>query len=82
MSYTKGNWEVIEGEVKIKNTSKSICAVNRNIQEHNYNAQLISAAPDLLEALQICMDWAEEYGMDYILYEKAKAAISKAIGVL
>ena len=36
----------------------------------------------LLEALQSCMDWAEEYGMDYILYEKAKSAISKAIGVL
>lgn len=44
------------------------------------NAQLVSAAPDLLEALQSCLVDLKEWGLHLESITKAKAAIDKAIG--
>lgn len=43
------------------------------------NAKLASAAPDLLEALQACLGWVNN-GVAREVHEKARAAISKALG--
>lgn len=43
------------------------------------NARLIAAAPDLLEALEMCLDCLAENGVKEA-QEKARAAIEKATG--
>ncbi|HGH4619155.1 TPA: hypothetical protein ACJIWO_000198 [Enterobacter cloacae] len=43
------------------------------------NKRLIAAAPDLLEALQACLGWVNN-GVAREAHEKARAAISKALG--
>lgn len=51
--------------------------------EQSENARLISAAPDLLEALIACdeaMEYMSEYCIPIALPEQVKAAIKKAIG--
>ncbi|HCR2010134.1 TPA: hypothetical protein ONC52_001956 [Enterobacter asburiae] len=40
---------------------------------------LVTAAPDLLEALQACLGWVNN-GVARDAHEKARAAISKALG--
>jgi len=45
----------------------------------DYDALLIAAAPDLLEALEACMDYGSITGADWVA-EKARAAITKAKG--
>ena len=102
MSYTKGPWKVSSGNA-VKAGNKNICShvnaaardvVNmvQEIEISKANARLISAAPDLLEALHkfasIKIDCAseivpngysnpEEWRSDV---EAARAAISKALG--
>lgn len=44
-----------------------------------HNAQLIAAAPELLEALQECLGWVNN-GMARYAHNKAIAAIAKALG--
>lgn len=44
------------------------------------NANLIVAAPELLEALEQLVDQAERHGAVGIWYDEARAAISKAKG--
>lgn len=46
------------------------------------NARLISAAPDLLEALQRSLNWLSSYpgGNANGVYEQARAAVAKAMG--
>ncbi len=52
-------------------------------EERNANAKLIAAAPELLEALQFCKSVLEAQGLfdlsEQQAFDKAKAAISKAI---
>ena len=86
--HTEGKWELIENEVKIATTSKSICAINRNIQEHNYNAKLIEAAPKMYEALktlQTAIGYAAENNALHVLGKQdidlIEDAISNAVGV-
>jgi hypothetical protein len=43
------------------------------------NARLIAAAPDLLEALEACLDYGSLTGAEWVL-EKARAAIARARG--
>lgn len=43
------------------------------------NAFLISAAPELLEALEACLDYGSMTGDDWVT-DKARAAIAKAKG--
>ncbi len=50
------------------------------IEDHEANARLIAAAPDLLEALIDAVCALECCGKDYPAAEKARAAIAKARG--
>lgn len=58
----------------------------RHEGEHEANARLIAAAPELLDVLQEvtrCLAWHEEQhgvGMDRKAVESARAAIAKATG--
>jgi len=76
MSYTKGNWKIRGNRIFIDDTYKSIADVHvvKNYKdvtfepiediEANANAKLISAAPDLLEALLIVIEtvgWKKDY---------------------
>lgn len=46
---------------------------------HRADVRLMEAAPDLLEALQACLGWVNN-GVAREVHEKARAAISKALG--
>lgn len=92
MSYTKGDWKVRGNKIFIDDTYKSIADVHvvKNYKdvtfepiediEANANAKLISAAPDLLEALLIVIEtvgWKKDYTGG--LFDKVvRSAIKKA----
>lgn len=62
---TKGKWEVVvQNEtgslITGMNGNETICTVWGNVDEFEANAQLIEAAPDLLEAIQYYFDVLEE----------------------
>jgi len=76
MSYTKGNWKVRGNRIFIEDTYKSIADVHvvKNYKDVTFepiedtesiaNAKLISAAPNLLEALLIVIEtdgWKADY---------------------
>lgn len=48
-------------------------------EEERANAQLIAAAPELLEALKACLSWVNN-GIARGAHVKAQAAITKALG--
>lgn len=86
MTHTKGKWEVFTGAhltyIVCKNTSIAImCTDNKKSSDAcKDNARLISAAPDLLEALKGMLDWARRVkeqnpGMEVL---NACTAIKKA----
>jgi hypothetical protein len=92
MSYTKGEWEVRGNRLFVKDTYKSIAIIevqnNFDIQkfktiedtEQIANAKLITAAPDLLDALIKCSNInkiAREHISDE-LFEIINNAINKA----
>ncbi|HFV9210170.1 TPA: hypothetical protein ACIAH4_004424 [Enterobacter roggenkampii] len=92
---TPGPWVNVGGWVDAERSgalSSIVCAINwaapRNPESVNdANAQLISAAPELLEALQDFManasGEAESCGHSFecvCRFDKAKAAIAKALG--
>jgi len=92
MKYTPGPWEYQESfrdweGHEIYHANKGIaytltdeCSIID--EEAAANALLISAAPDLLEALEQCANWAENFtektGQELIWLAKVKAAIAKA----
>ena len=49
--------------------------------EGEANARLISAAPELLEALQAFVKYADDVNDDSPEFDRARAAIAKATGV-
>ena len=66
--------------ISISDCSKSVMI---STEEKEANAQLISAAPDLLEALNELLELLEENKPNFYLlghYRKAKRAIEKAVG--
>lgn len=86
---TKGPWENVGGWVdSTGKDSKIICAIGsvsmQSEEIQDANANLIAAAPDLLEALQDLYTssfnsshWSEQQ-LDS--FSKARAAIAKALG--
>lgn len=83
---TPGEWHVMRGDVLDKNGRmvaliEGFCSGESEI----YDAKLIAAAPDLLEALQLAEKAMAEgrnvtYPEWYGVINKARAAISKALG--
>lgn len=81
--HTPGPWTAQpNGAIWVGDTLISVCAIAP--EEATANANLIAAAPDLLEALQLVVD---KIGTDFELYseqqfaiDNARAAIAKATG--
>lgn len=93
MEYTKGEWKIISG-FKIR-CGEEQCFVadcwtgdlyfpRPRFIEAEANAHLISAAPELYEALKEFMEVLEKVGSEYpairIAYNLAKPALAKAEG--
>ena len=86
--HTPGPWRVnlVPGEYQIRGVStleKSgyIGGLVRGSNEQAANAHLICAAPDLLTAAQLALDWLESTGADGSPLPTLRAAIAKAHGV-
>lgn len=91
MKHTKGPW-VVFGDWGIKDIDGRIIATfealnddlsNANSDESFANAELIAAAPDLLEALENLCDWfdGETRESAHSRIDTARAAIEKAEGL-
>jgi hypothetical protein len=97
MKHTKGLWEVAELTpskgtsypcvmIKPHGTIIASCS-NGTREETEANAQLISAAPEMLLALQRLNEWFETHGKDYEIgtpncFLKAKTALNKVNGII
>lgn len=70
-NHTKGNWIVINSGGSIQCNEKKICVLETvplKITEEVYaNAKLISAAPDLLYALQFAYQIIDRLSEDYAM---------------
>jgi hypothetical protein len=79
--HTHGPWTYraqTQGQFIIESTERSICWLDRHYDPTKANARLISAAPDMLDALQAVCD---AYGdRDTLLMAQVKAALAKAKG--
>ena len=87
-NYTPGPWGVDEtasAKPFIAAESREIATCRKDLSEDWHNAQLICAAPDLLEALQALLARFDPYAIpdmenNLALVAKCEAAINKAIG--
>ena len=64
--FTKGKWEFNKEnfiEIQIKNPLKSICAINTNVEEYEFNALLISKSPILLQAIYDSIEPLKKAGL-------------------
>lgn len=93
---TEGKWTVIDGKASGKQVISESAPKNRMIvascggQRREENANLIAAAPELLDALQKIVAMNEQYCLDkygdsskadtMACVTTARAAISKALG--
>lgn len=93
--HTPGPWKIFDGygadrrrpiivdcipDVDGKCIANSICYMSSTNENITANAQLIAAAPELLEALQAIVQAAGNC-KEYVVFQKrAEAAIAKAIG--
>ena len=82
MSYTKGEWFINSRalrNVRCGNTTIANCSSGQSGElevEEIANARLVSAAPDLLEALQGILEITDR---NHVAWGKAHAAIKKAL---
>ncbi|MGU2551236.1 hypothetical protein ACTVY5_06780 [Pseudomonas aeruginosa] len=86
-SYTPGPWDYWSGynpvdELEAQITSEDgdivIASYNRQIPEGEANAKLLAAAPELLEALQVCIQQITALCSADDVPDQARAAIAKA----
>ena len=84
--HTPGPWKVTEGQRTLANVSattkrgltKSVAQVGGFFRDdREYNARLIAAAPELLEALQDAVEYLKNHLPDEVLASH-RAAIAKA----
>ena len=66
MKHTQGEWSIYKNglhngfSINVKNTIEDdVCKINNSRPDAEANAKLISAAPDLLKALQSIKRWYE-----------------------
>ena len=83
MRHTPGPWVVGKGEDEFTHTIEAdVGPVAFNVE--NYDANLIAAAPDLLEALIFCLEFLEANDDDeddvVKRIKKARTTIAKATG--
>ncbi|HCJ9395011.1 TPA: hypothetical protein NV922_001317 [Escherichia coli] len=82
---TEGKWTVIDGKTAGKQVvSKSAPKARMNVascggQRREENANLIAAAPELLEALQDVIHAHDKHG-EHSEWDFARTAIAKALG--
>lgn len=90
--HTPGPWEIGEldmnGQRIVRGEHIEICtcwhhcvgSIEREMEE---NARLIASAPDMLEALEEALEWdgVDDYGVEAVWANKARAAVSKAKGI-
>ena len=69
-------WSVVDSEGAMLPESE----MTGDIEEAEANARLIAAAPDLLEALKICIEVLEDSGNYPWTLEDVKEAVAKATG--
>jgi len=92
MKHTQGKWELsIKGvafyiEADTLNGEEHIAEVfGHSVSEVEANARLIASAPELLEALEECLDqlssWQDNHEEDTFTMKRAKEVINKARGV-
>lgn len=87
-AHTPGPWEVwaggAHGGLKVRAGSMLVATVARANLDFAFNARLIAAAPDLLEALRELLDDTQhsthDCGDDDCPVRRARAAIVKATG--
>jgi hypothetical protein len=78
--HTKGNWKVDGKHIySEENDEYDIAELFGPKEEQNANGFLMSAAPDLLSALQALMEHSKDYDNDIVV--QAMRAICKAKGV-
>ena len=86
--HTPGPWRVerqnpspTTGEYMVAGATAGYLAEVRDCGGGNVlaNATLIAAAPELLQALEACINYGSMTGDDWVI-EKARAAIAKATG--
>ena len=81
--HTAGEWHTKEGQIYPLTTGRTLALIpyfDSNNTEHEANAKLIAAAPELLEALKELLTWAnikDGSGSQY-LRDKCQQAINKA----
>lgn len=93
--HTPGDWEITgylgehdEAGAVIKCNGKHICTTHGDLRQHSSakeweqyyaNAQLISAAPEMFEALLMAKDLCDNAGqsLDSELYKKIEVAFNK-----
>jgi len=93
MSYTKGEWVIENGNYSIYSKTQNpngemdkpfICRFHTGIYDYENqegNAKLISAAPDLLNVLQILVEDFYEGHTSASDIQQAEKAIDKALGL-
>lgn len=86
-SYTPGPWDYwsgynpvdeLEAQITTEDGDIVIASYNRQIPEGEANAKLLAAAPDLLEALQVCIQQITALCSADDVPDQARAAIAKA----
>lgn len=84
--FTPGPWTIEKGQfrgawignIEKENYSALACGLTEDIAESNAN--LISAAPELLETLEYVRDWIDGMPANQYVLEKIDIAINKAYG--
>jgi len=80
MTHTKGPWHIENFVGVYSNCGQLVASIHSSIPKTaRADANLIAAAPDLLEVLQEIMSWEENAQMAWA--QRANAAIAKATGV-
>jgi hypothetical protein len=85
--HTPGHWNLTFGEYDAAiHSDVTIASINDDALAWKENARLISAAPDLLSALDLLLNKINAHGLEnkhmIATIEKAELAIAKAKGVI